>query len=511
MTGTKVVAGAALLAVLAGVVFTQEPAPPKKDKPATSPAKKEAPPSAKPAVHKVEKKPFRIELTLKGILEPGEAAEVAYRQHPFVNPPPSQGPVTIRKIAEHGSKVQKGDVLAVFDTRKLDEVIQDLESELKVSEAGIKVAEEDLPLFQKSVPVELDAAERGHKRAQEDLKYFLEVGRPEAEKEIDYLVKVAAFRLEYAKEELRQLEKMYKANDLTEDTEQIILRRQRQMVEMAAYWLRSMEIERSYVLKVTLPRRDRDLRDGLVKQTQLLEKARNTLAPQAVQKRESLARMRHDRAKLLTRLETLRGERDALTVRAPIDGIVYHGKFHKGQWSLSGGEESKLAVDGTVSPGDVFLTVVKARPLAVRLTVGEKDVYLLKPGLEGKAKVLYNPDRKLTARVTGVSPIPVVPGKYEAVVSLDAVGDGPELMPGMGCSVKFVPYSRKDALAVPAGAVEEEDDRHFVTVFHKGGKKEKREVTTGRSHGGQTEILTGLRVGEEVLLTPADKTKGDEP
>jgi multidrug resistance efflux pump len=501
MTGIKVLAAVGMLALLVGVVLTQEPAAPK-DKPKTQPTAEA--PAKKPAVHKVQKKPFRVELTVKGILEPAEAAEVAYRTYPFINQPPSQGSVTIRQVAEHGSTVRKGDVLAAFDTRKLDQVIEHLETDLKVAEKAIAVEEQDQPLFQKSVPVELALAMRGQKEAEEDLKYFLEVARPQAEKEADFSLKSAAYYLEFAQEELRQLEKMYKANDLTEDTEKIILRRQRHQVEWATFELRAAEIQHDYLLKVTLPRKDKSLRDGLVKQNLLLEKAQKTLNPQAAQKQQNLAKMRHDRQKNLDRLAKLRADRDGLTVRAPMDGIVYHGKFHKGQWSLPGGQEGKLVVDGSVSPGEVFLTVVKSHPLAVRLQVEEKDVHLLKPGLEGKARVHFDPTRKVPAKLTKVTPIPAAPGKYEALVGLEVGPAGQALMPGMGCAVRFVPYVSKDAIAVPAGCVFEHEDKHFVTVVHK-GKEEKREVNPGESEGGRTEILSGLREGEEILLEPEEK------
>jgi hypothetical protein len=73
-------------------------------------------------------------------------------------------------------------------------------------------------------------------------------------------------------------------------------------------------------------------------------------------------------------------------------------------------------------------------------------------------------------------------------------------MPGMACALKFVPYSKKDAVAVPAAAVFEEDDERFVYVVGKQGKETKRVVKTGRTSGTQTEILTGLSAGDEILL-----------
>ncbi len=516
MTCCKVVACFAVLVLLGGVVFTQEKPT---DKPAKDKDKADRPAAeVKPTTHKVEKKPFKIELTVKGILEAAEAAEISYRPQPMVQPPPSQGPLVIRKIAPHGAPVKKGEMLAAFDTRKIDEVIDDLEVEKKVLESSLKVAEEEAPLYQKSVPVDLAVAETAKKRADEDLKYFLEVGRAQSEKEVNNFVKMAKFYLEYSQEELRQLEKMYKANDLTEDTEKIILKRQRYFVEMAQFMVQTALLERDYTLKLSLPNKDKALKEAQVRQALNLEKAQKTLEPMARQKHESLVKLRFDRDKNLARLEKIHKDRAALILTSPIDGIVYHGKFHKGQWT---GHDGKLVVHGSVSADEVFLTVVKPRPVFVHLTIEEKDVHLVKPGLEGKAKVLFRPDRKLPAKVTTLAPVPAAPGKFDAQVALQLAAGDAGLMPGMACSVKFVPYAKKEAIAVPTSSIHEEDEKSFVYVLGKNGKQQQREVTTGQSDGDNTEILSGLREGEEILLerpgekkTPAlekEKEKGATP
>jgi len=526
MTVAKVVAGFAVMALLGGIVYTQET---KQDKPPQSEAKKEAtqdkapdkapdkdkpskgelkkekeavtpPPAAKPATHKVEKKPFKIELTVKGILEPEEMEEISYRPQPALQPPPSQGPLTIRKIVDHGATVKKGDLLVTFDTRKIDEVIEDLEKAKKMTEIGIKLAEEELPLFEKSVPVELANLETAKKRADEDLKYFLDVGRNETEKQAKMMVHLSKFYKDSAEEELRQLEKMYKANDLTEDTEKIILRRQQFYVEYYTFSYQSALIQRDYVMNFSLPNKDKALKEDQVRKDMQLEKARKTLGPMLAQKQLALARMIFDRDKAIVRLERILKDRAAMTMHSPIDGIVYHGKFRKGRWTASETLENKLIPHGNVFADEVFLTVVKPRPVVVHLTLEEKDVHQLKPGLEGTAKLVFNPDRKLPAKLTRLSSVPAAPGKFEAQVALDLEAAEANLMPGMACSVKFVPYSKKEAIAVPSKTIHEEDDAFVVYVVAKNGKQEKRDVTPGRTDGEQTEILAGLREGEEVLL-----------
>ena len=80
-----------------------------------------------------------------------------------------------------------------------------------------------------------------------------------------FSVKSAAEYLEYAKEELRQLEKMYRSKDLTEETEEIILRRTRFQVESGEVRLKEAELRRDATLKVELPRREIKVREAAVR------------------------------------------------------------------------------------------------------------------------------------------------------------------------------------------------------------------------------------------------------
>lgn len=469
-----------------------------KDKPAKEPAKK-------PATHKVEAKPFRVVLNLKGTLEAAEVIQIAYRPEPFVNVSYSPGSQTIRTIVAHGATVAKGDTLVALDTRKLEQHISQLEADLKAMAASLELAEREQPLLEKSAPQELQTAERSKREADEDLEYFLKTDKAESIKTAEQYVRFASFNHDFAKEQLRQLEKMYKANDLTEETEQIILKRQRFYLEEALIDLKQAEVKRDYLLKTVLPRREKSLRDGVERQTLALERARETNALTLAQKRESLAKMRFDRDRTQHNLAMMQRERDHLTITAPAAGIVYHGKFANGQWESSPSLAARLVPGGSVSPDDVFMTLATPRPLVVRLAVDEKDASLIKGGLEGKIETTFDSEVRCPARVSKIAAAPATPGKYEALVNVEIGAKQESWMPGMACSVKFIPYAKKNALAVPSSAVFEEDDEHFVYVYAK-GKETKREVRPGRTSGSRTEILSGLKAGEEILLErPAEK------
>ncbi|HCU87099.1 MAG TPA: HlyD family secretion protein, partial [Verrucomicrobiales bacterium] len=60
--------------------------------------------------------------------------------------------------------------------------------------------------------------------------------------------------LAYAEEELKQLKKMYAADDITEETEEIILQRATHAVNRAKHFLERSESTAANTLTATLPR-----------------------------------------------------------------------------------------------------------------------------------------------------------------------------------------------------------------------------------------------------------------
>lgn len=480
-----------VLAATAGVVYNQEVGKEKK------PAEKKA---DKPATHKVTAKPFKIELTVTGLLAGEEAAEIRFQPQPSLRPADGQGSLTIRKIAEHGATVKKGDLLAELDTTKLIEFIENLDAEQKSLATNLKLAEEELPLAEASAPLDLAAAEHAKKKADQELKYFLDIAKSAIERETNMMVTSAKFQLEYAEEEMAQLKKMYKANDLTEETERMILRRQKHWIERIAFWHEMAVLDRDYVFKYSLPEREKSLRDTQAKNELNWHKARKTTSLALAQKKAALTKMQQDYEKNAARLDKFRKDLAGMTLRSPMDGIVYHGRFHQGQWSASETLSTKLIPGGTVSPEEVFMTVVKPQPVVVFVSVDEKDVHLVKVGAEGTAKVTSRPDRKLAARVTKLSAAPSSPGKYAGLVQLQLNKDDADLLPGMACSIKFVPYAQKSAIVIASKYVHEEDGKDVVFVVTPTGKQEMRTVTKGRTHGDDTEIVSGLRDGEEILI-----------
>lgn len=498
-----------LMFLLANVVViaTGRATAPVQEKPPEKPvAKSKDEPSADklstaaPTIVKVEKGPFKVDVTLTGVFESARMSEVA------VKPKAWSMPLVVEKAAELGMPVKRGDILVELDREKIDKAIQDAEVELSLGELSLKHAEEELPVLEKLLPIDLAAAERAKTQADEDLSRFLEIDRPNSEKMAQFSVKSAVEYLEYAKEELRQLEKMYRSKDLTEETEEIILRRTRFQVESSEFRLKEAELRRDATLKVELPRQQIKVGEAAVRQALDLQKARATLPLALNQKRLGLAKLKHDQSRATEKLADLRRDRDAMTVHAPADGLVYYGRNEHGNWPGAASMSSKLRKGGVVTADEVLITVVAPRPLIVRGAVEEKDLHSLagRDELKGRATPAADPTLSLPARLTSLTPVPRGAGKFELIADVELGPDAALIKPGMACSLKFATCRAQDALTIPSSAVSEDeaDDgtmTHVVYLPGKQGKPEKRTVKTGKTAGGKTEILTGLRAGDEVL------------
>jgi HlyD family secretion protein len=482
------------LAAAAGVLVVTRPTA-ADDPPADAKNKNPAVPAqGKPATVTVERGPLTAAVTLKAVVQSERATEVSVR------PKAWSGPLLVKHAVEHGTPVTTGEVLVEFDTEKLDLAIRDARQERDLAEIAIRQAEAELPLLEKQLPLDLATAERQSKQAAEDLTRFLEVDRPLAQESAAYMVKMAAFWVDYAKEELAQLRKMYRDKDLTEETERIILKRYEFYVEMYEFFLKESKILAEQTLKVHLPRREKEAREAVEKTALALARARDVQPLGVRQKHLALAKLRYDETRAKERLADLEADRAALTVRAPTDGLAYYGRYVRGQWVVPAGPQGPpLSGVGPVNPGDVFMTIVAPNKLVVRAEAEEKELPGLKQGLTGRLTPTADPDRKRPAKLARLATAPQA-GKFDVRIEPD--GEKPDgLVPGMTCSVRFVTDRKERALTVPASAVFDDDaeDAKYVYRPVSGGKPEKRTVKVGLTAGERVEILDGLAEGDEIL------------
>lgn len=452
--------------------------------------------SSPPSAHKVERGRFKIDVDFEGVFEPVDTWPVALDSETWSS-------FTVMKAVEHGEQVDEGETLVEFETSKIDDQLQDLKQELTLARLSRRLAETELELLKKTTPIDLKAAERNKEIAREELEYFLETAKAFQEEMAKQMLKSARNSLEYAREELEQLEKMYKADDLTEETEEIVLKRARHQVERAEFSLKAAELRTRRTLKQELPREEKQLREMAKRAEIAAAKATRTVPAEVKKKQIELDKQRLAIKRSQEKLEKLQQDRKLMTVTAPADGYVYYGEWTRGKWSGSDSAASKLVEDGTVSPKSVFMTIVNLRPMRIRVDVPEKKLHLLSRGAQATAVPTGYPELELTATLQHVSSVPISKGSFEGWFQMALGDDADPVVPGMQCKVTLVAYDKKDAIAVPAGAVFEDDadgERNIVYVKRDEGEPEKREIKIGRKTEQKWEVLQGLEEDEEILL-----------
>jgi multidrug resistance efflux pump len=465
-------------------------------------AESAAQPAPAEATHAVKREALRIEVTAEGVFEPEQMWPVVLR-------PENWTAFTVVDAVAHGAEVKKGDTLVTLDTGDIDEQLEDLEKSVHLSELTQRLTDHELELLHKTTPLDLKAAEQAKRIADENLAYFLNVDRAFQEESARFSLKSSQDSLEYAREELEQLEKMYKADDLTEETEEIILKRARNDVERAEFYLKSTELRTAQTLETDLPREEQQL-------VQAAQRADNALAKSAVALPIQLEKQQIEREKQLVedqrtrdKLAKLQRDRETMDVRAPADGIVYYGKWTRGKWSGADSAASQLEEGGKLSPHAVFMTIVNRRPLRIRVEVPEKELHRLQTGVTGKAVPTGYPGLELPASIQQVSPVPVSSGTFDAQVQVALGDDAKAVVPGMGCQLTFVVYDKQDALTVPPAAVfEDEADgkRNVVYVKQQDAAPQKRKIVVGEKTEKKWEVLEGLQEGDVILMTKPDKT-----
>ncbi len=438
---------------------------------------------------KVEKGRLVASVTVKGTVEGDATAEISVRLKSWT------GPLVVQKAVEHGTPVKKDDVLLTFEAEKITQLVNAAREERELAKLAIKLAELDLPLAKQHLPLDLQAAERDKEQADEDLRRFLKVEKPRQVDEAQFAVKSGEFNVETAKDELSQLEKMYRDKDLTEETERMILKRYKHSLENAEFFLQGTRLRTERTLTMDLPRKEEAAQLAATKAELAWEKAREQLPLQVRQKELALEKQRFDDNRAQEKLADLEKDLALMTLKAPAAGVVYYGRYARGQWS--GPQATAYLKGGTLPANDVLLTIISNGRLFLHADVEEKEVGDLKAGQAARISPTRSPGRKLAGRVDRVAAVPQA-GKFEVVIAL--TDNGPNgIVPGLTGSAKIVTNEKENVLTVPTSAVFEDPDADMSYVFIPGDKPKKRIVKTGLVAGDKTEIVEGLSEREEIL------------
>jgi len=407
----------------------------------------------------------------------------------------------IIKLADHGASVKKGDVLFAFDADGLSKAIEDLQKTIERRELEIAAARLELTNLSETADERLAASRRAAEEAAENHQYYTATRHAVDVESAEQAVKRAEQRLRNANEELVQLKRMYEADDLVEETEEIILSRAREAVEAAEFALRVEKLEQSRRVETILPRHLESLVDTKNETSRKFATDEQEIPRTITLKQTELTRLETTQTRDRENLKKLEADRAYLEIPAPADGMFYHGVIENGEWEAPAELMRTLVIRGrppvkrpiaTFIPANTTLALHAMLPESAARSFGDE-----KP--KGLATLSGRGDVTIPVALANVSPVPTPAQRHHAVFTADWP-NGTQPAPGATAEIHIITYAREDAIHVPAKALAFGTSGWEVELKLADGKTQKRTVTRGRASGEKVEILQGLEPGQVIVL-----------
>lgn len=187
----------------------------------------------------------------------------------------------------------------------------------------------------------------------------------------------------------------------------------------------------------------------------------------------------------LKELEQSRKIKKQLHIHSPFAGRVMNIGAREGQY---------------VTPKDELYLIADLSRIWVNVDVFEDELGWLKVGDRAEMRVRADPGRAYKGKVTFIQPV-LNPKSRTVEVRLEFDNPDLSLKPGMFANVTLHTDTRRRAVVLPSEAIVRSGSREQVFVVREPGKFEPREVTLGVSAEGFTQILSGVKTGEQVVTS----------
>lgn len=185
-------------------------------------------------------------------------------------------------------------------------------------------------------------------------------------------------------------------------------------------------------------------------------------------------------------LELTQYNLDSAVLKAPFDGIVSAVNADVGELASSTG-------------GGAIVSLVDPNDLRLDVSVDETDIANVEVGRDANVTFDALPAKTFPGKVVSIAPsASVQQGVATYLVSI-SLKNAAGVKPGMTGNADIIYANHDKVLLVPNRAVRTEGNRRVVTVLD-GTKLVPHPVTVGLSDDQNSEILSGLKQGDQVVI-----------
>jgi len=194
-------------------------------------------------------------------------------------------------------------------------------------------------------------------------------------------------------------------------------------------------------------------------------------------------------------------------VSAPIPGTISNVGLVEGMALAS---QADSTTDSTSTSSQRVATIQnEANPMII-IDLTEIDVPKVKIGQKATVTLDSIADKTFTGEVVTVDKIGTTSNNvtsYPVIVQLDTTSD--QILPNMAASASIILETKSDILVVLSTAVQTQAGQSYVRIISY-GREEQIPVEVGISSDTQTEIVSGLSEGDEVITGTTSTTSTQE-
>lgn len=174
------------------------------------------------------------------------------------------------------------------------------------------------------------------------------------------------------------------------------------------------------------------------------------------------------------------------------------------------GVVAKRSVDDgeNVIPGQEVVKLVKIDNVKVSVPIPENEISRISIGDKVEIVVPALNNRTFTGTIVekGISAYPIT-RTYDIKASVNN-SEG-VLMPGMLCSLYLDNVTNSQLIVIPSNVIQLDENNNTIVWINEGGKAKKRIVTTGILSDKGVQIVSGLNIGEELIIDGFQKVSED--
>jgi RND family efflux transporter MFP subunit len=243
--------------------------------------------------------------------------------------------------------------------------------------------------------------------------------------------------------------------------------------------------------KIKLDRNTGLFKGGVISQAEM-DTADSSYKVALSRYQDALEEIRNRQALLVQRRSELAIAKQQLadtSIIAPFDGVV---------------QEKRASVGEYLAASTAVVVMVRVDPLRLRAEVPERDASSIRTGQPVRVTVEGNTN-VYTGQIMRLSPT-ITERNRMLLVEAEVRNNG-TLRPGSFARAEIVSDDKNMAITVPSSAIVTFAGIEKV-ILVKDGKAVEKPVTTGRHAADRTEILSGVNVGDTIVVTPGNLQSG---